>query len=258
MPSPQLLSPRALPAGFLVRPIAHRGLHRMESGIVENTRGAFEAAIGGNFGIECDIQPSADGEAMVFHDFALDRLTEGAGRTDALDAAALRALRFKAGQDGMGTLEDLFALTAGRVPLVVEVKSRFDGDTRVTARIAALARDYAGPLVFKSFDPAALIALREAGVAQPLGIVGESDYSDSEYDRLTGSEKHALANLLHLYNSKPDFISWNHRNLPSAGPFLCRAALGLPVMSWTIRSQEAANSVAAHADQIVFEQFLPE
>jgi len=248
---------RPLPAGFLARPIAHRGLHRVAEGLIENTRGAFQAAIDGHFGIECDIQASADGEAMVFHDFALDRLTEASGRTDSLPATALRALAFKAGKDGMETLADLFVQTNGRAPLVVEIKSRFDGDDRIATRVAELARDYAGPLVFKSFDPAKLIALREAGVTQPLGIVGESDYSHGEYDRLSANEKRALANLLHFTQSRPDFISWNHKDLPSAGPFLARSVLGVPVMSWTVRSAEAATKVASHVDQIVFEGFLP-
>ena len=250
-------SPRPLPAGFLARPIAHRGLHRVEDGIIENTRSAFLAAIEGRFGIECDIQMSADGEAMVFHDFTLDRLTETSGRTDALPVAALCKLRFKAGSDGMETLADLFALTAGRVPLVVEIKSRFDGDGRIATRVAELARTYAGPLVFKSFDPAKMIALRKAGVPQPIGIVGESDYEHGEYEKLSADEKRALANLLHSESSRPDFISWNHKDLPSAGPHLCRKLLGLPVMSWTIRSQDAADKVAPYIDQIVFERFLP-
>lgn len=252
-----IFSPRPLPAGFLDRPIAHRGLHRIEDGIVENTRSAFLAAIEGNFGIECDIQATADGEAMVFHDFLLDRLTEASGRTDSLPAAALGKLRFKTGADGMETLADLFALTAGRVPLVVEIKSRFDGDGRIAPRIADLARGYAGPLVFKSFDPAKMIALREAGVLQPIGIVGESDYEHGEYDNLSAEEKRALAQLLHFEASRPDFISWNHKDLPSAGPYLCRRMLGLPVMSWTIRSQDAADKVAPYIDQIVFERFSP-
>ena len=250
-------SPRPLPAGFLARPIAHRGLHRIEEGIVENTRSAFLAAIEANFGIECDIQASADGEAMVFHDFLLDRLTETSGRTDSLPAAALRTLRFKAGADGMETLADLFTLTAGRVPLVVEIKSRFDGDGRIASRVAALARGYAGPLVFKSFDPAKMIALRDAGVLQPIGIVGESDYEHGEYEKLSADEKRALAQLLHMESSRPDFISWNHKDLPSAGPYLCRTMLGLPVMSWTIRNQDAADKVAPHIDQLVFERFAP-
>lgn len=249
---------RALPADFLSRPIAHRGLHSSGAGIIENTRRAFTCAIDGRFGIECDIQISADGEAMVFHDFDLDRLTKTKGRVDTLSAEALRACRFKAGADGMETLADLFDLVAGRVPLVVEIKSRFDGDSRIAPRVAALAHGYSGPLVFKSFDPAKIIALREAGVQQPLGIVGEARYEHGEYEKLSAMERHALANLLHFDLSRPDFLSWNRKDLPSAGPFLCRSALGMPVMSWTVRTTEEAIAVGPHADQIVFEQFLPE
>ena len=256
-------TPRALPAGALKRPIAHRGLHRAGDGIIENTRMAFAEAVALGYGIECDIQISADGEAMVFHDFALDRLTLGTGRTDALPARELLRLGFKAGTDGMGTvhmgtLADLFTQVAGKVLLVVEIKSRFDGDGRIAARVAELARDYAGPLVFKSFDPAKMIALRQAGVTQPIGIVGESDYEHPEYDLVSPEGKRSLANLLHFAQSQPDFISWNHKDLPSAAPYFCRSMLGLPVMSWTVRSAEAAAKVVPHIDQIVFENFLPD
>lgn len=250
-------APRPLTPGLLARPIAHRGLHARDRGIVENTRAAFDAAVARSFGIECDIQASRDGEAMVFHDFTLDRLTEGTGRVDARDADALAAIPFKEGTSRMEPLAALLAEVAGRVPLVVEVKSRFDGDERITARIAALVKGYAGPLVLKSFDPAKVIALRAAGVKQPLGIVATADYEDHDGITFSSAEKHALANLLHFGESRPDFLSWDHRYLPSAAPYLCRTALGLPVMSWTIRSREAAATVAPHVDQIVFEGFDP-
>jgi glycerophosphoryl diester phosphodiesterase len=250
-------APRPLPEGFLKHPIAHRGLHRLEDGIVENTRAAFDAAMASGYGIECDIQRSIDGEAMVFHDFVLDRLTIRQGQVDAETAGNLGSIPFKTGTARMETLQDLFDQVAGCVPLVVEIKSRFDGDGSIAARVAELAKAYAGPLVFKSFDPDKMIALREAGVMQPIGIVGESTYHHPEYDRLDEHQKHALANMLHFTRSRPDFISWNQKDLPSAGPYLCRAVIGIPVMSWTIRSQELADKVRPHADQIVFEGFLP-
>jgi glycerophosphoryl diester phosphodiesterase len=249
--------PVPLPPAVLARPIAHRGLHALANSIIENTKSAFDAAIASDFGIECDLQASADGEAMVFHDFTLDRLTTAGGRTDNLSADALKRLDFKTGADGMGTLAELFAQTAGKVALVVEVKSRFDGDDRLAARTAALARDYTGPLVFKSFDPAKITALRQAGIRQPIGIIGEGDYAHPEYAALSAERKRNLANLLHIPQSRPDFLSWNHKDLPAAGPFFCRTMLGLPVMSWTIRSAEAAAKVAPHIDQIVFEGFRP-
>lgn len=242
---------------IFARPIAHRGLHDAKAGVIENTRSAFAAALEAGFGMECDILPSADGEAMVFHDDTLERLTTASGRVDAMSAEQLRRLDFKIGADRIQSLPELLMQVAGSQPLVVEVKSGFDGNTAICARIAAIVQGYSGPLVLKSFDPAMIIALRRAGVKQPLGIVGMAQYDYPDYARLSSREKHALANLLHFSETRPDFLSWNHEDLPSAAPYLCRSQLGLPVMSWTIRSAEEAARAAPHIDQIVFEGFLP-
>jgi len=244
-------------APVFAKPVAHRGLHDTSKGVIENTRSAFAAALARGFGMECDIQPSADGEAMVFHDHRLDQLTTGNGLIDGMSAASLAALPFAQTADRMQTLAELLGQVSGQQALVVEVKSRFDGNTAISARIAAVVRDYAGPLVLKSFDPAMLIALRAAGVRQPLGIVAMAAFDDADSAHLSTAQRHALANLLHFNESRPDFLSWYHRDLPCAAPFLCRSALGLPVMSWTIRSAEEAARAAPHIDQIVFEGFDP-
>src|SRR4029079_7275604 len=108
------------------RPIAHRGLHDAASGAIENTPSAFRAAVEAGYGIECDIQVSADGEAMVHHDDALGRLTEGAGPLAAMTCAELKRIAFKATADRMLTLGELCEHVAERVALVIEIKSRFD------------------------------------------------------------------------------------------------------------------------------------
>lgn len=248
---------RADLAPIFARPVAHRGLHDKTKGVIENTRSAFAAALDGGFGMECDIQPSADGEAMVFHDYTLGRLTTGAGRVDARLSASLKTLAFKETGDFMQTLDELLAQVSGKQALVVEVKSRFDGNIAICGRIAASVKDYSGPLVLKSFDPAMLVALRKAGVTQPLGIVAMGHYDYPDYALVSPEGKHALANLLHFAESKPDFLSWNHKDLPSAAPYLCRSQLGLPVMSWTIRSKAEAERARPYIDQIVFEGFDP-
>src|SRR5450631_396889 len=128
------------------RPIAHRGLHNAASGVIENTASAFAAAIAGNYGIETDLQISADGEAMVHHDDALGRLTEGSGRLADMSAADIKAVRFKATSDRILTLGELCGLVAGRTTLVLEFKSRFDGDLRLAQRAADMLASYAGPV----------------------------------------------------------------------------------------------------------------
>lgn len=243
--------PRALPTGFLARPIAHRGLHG--EGRIENTAAAFAAAIDADYGIECDVQASLENEAMVFHDFALDRLTVETGPVAARPAAELIAIPFRDGTSRMSTLEALFAQVAGRVPLVVEVKSAFDGQTPLAPRIAALAAGYAGPLAFKSFDPVQIIALREAGVRQPLGIVAMARLDDAGLDEARAL---ALGRLDHAELSRPDFLSWRAAELPAEVPARFRAS-GLPVMSWTVRDEQTARRIAPFVDQIVFEGFRP-
>src|SRR3954470_3017565 len=85
------------------RPVAHRGLHDAQKGVIENTPSAFGAAIADGYGIECDLQVSADGDAMVHHDDVLGRLTAGDGRLDALTAAELKRVPFKVTGDRMIT-----------------------------------------------------------------------------------------------------------------------------------------------------------
>ena len=125
------------------QPVAHRGLHHAAAGVIENMPSAFAAAVSGNYGIECDVQITADGEAMVHHDRALGRLTDGAGRLADMSAAALRQVAFKATPDRMISLGELCDLVGGKVPLVVEIKSDHAGNPQLPARVAEVLKGYA-------------------------------------------------------------------------------------------------------------------
>ena len=138
-----------------------------------------------NFAIECDIQLTADGEAMVHHDDALGRLTEGSGALLGKTSAELKQVAFKDTPEKMMSLGDLCALVAGRVPLVIEVKSHFDGDRKLVARMAEVLASYDGPAVGMSFDPDQVMALRELLPSRPRGIVAEREYTRS---RLAGGD----------------------------------------------------------------------
>ena len=109
--SPGGSTPRDL-AWLTARPIAHRGLHDDARGIVENMPAAAIAAIAGNYGIEADLQISADGEAMVHHDGALGRLADGDGALRDLAAAHLKQIPFRATAERMMTLGDLCDVVA--------------------------------------------------------------------------------------------------------------------------------------------------
>lgn len=239
------------------RPIAHRGLHDAAAGTIENTASAFTAAMAGGYAIETDVQISADGEAMVHHDDTLGRLTEGGEALASLNATALQAVRFKATTDRMMTLSELCALVDGRVPLVIELKSRFDGDLRLAARAAEVLRAYRGPAALMSFDPAPIIALRNIAPQVPRGIVAERHYTHHEWNRLPGLEKFRLAFLLHAPRTRPHFIAYGVKDLPSPAPWLARHVFGLPLLTWTVRSEHDRQTAARHADQMIFEGFRP-
>ncbi|MGE7415185.1 glycerophosphodiester phosphodiesterase [Methylobacterium tarhaniae] len=249
------MSDRLAPGWLTARPIAHRGLHDRNAGIPENTVAAAEAAIEGGYAIECDVQLSRDGEAMVFHDAGLGRLTGADGLVRERDAADLGQLTVLGSAERVPTLPDFLATIAGRTPLVIEVKTRHDGDLALARRTAEVVAAYGGPVALKSFDPAIVAALADLAPGIPRGIVAESRHDDPAYASLTEAARHGLANLLHLSESRPDFLSWRVDDLPNAATHLCRLLGRMPVMTWTVRNEAQVRLARAHADQMVFEGF---
>ena len=239
------------------QPVAHRGLHENAAGVIENTASAFRAAVEGGFSIETDIQITADGEAMVHHDFALGRLTLGSRRLAAMTAAGLKEVPFKDTADRMMTLGELCDFVGGRVPLVIELKSRFDGNLTLATRAADVLKSYAGPAALMSFDPEPVAALREIAPRLPRGIVAERHYVDPEWRTLTDSQKRSLAFLTHAPRTRPHFVAYHVTDLPSPGPWIARNILRLPLLAWTVRSEEDRTRARRWADQMIFEGFRP-
>jgi glycerophosphoryl diester phosphodiesterase len=246
-----------MPDWLTARPVAHRGLHDAQKGIIENTPSAFQAAIAGGYGIECDLQISADGEAMVHHDGALGRLTEGSGRLDAMSAADLKRVAFKATTDRMITLGELCDLVAGRITLVIELKSRYDGDRRLVARAADVLAGYRGPAAVMSFDPAQVAALRAIAPRLLRGIVAERTYRHHEWDALPAAAKRSMAYFTHALATRPQFIAYSVRDLPATVPAIARTIWRLPLLTWTVRSADDRQKAARYADQMIFEGFRP-
>ncbi|MGY4159900.1 MULTISPECIES: glycerophosphodiester phosphodiesterase [unclassified Bradyrhizobium] len=239
------------------RPVAHRGLHDAARGIIENMPAAANAAVSGNFAIECDIQLSADGEAMVHHDDALGRLTEGSGLLASKTAAELKAVKFKDTAEQMMTLGDLCTLVAGRVPLVVEVKSHFDGDRKLVTRMAEVLASYSGPVVGMSFDPDQVLALREIMPDLPRGITAQRSYDDGYWDKLTPAQRDGMLYLRHGFRTEPHFVAFWVNQLPAPAPWIARNVFGCPLLAWTVRTAEQRERAARFADQMIFEGFVP-
>jgi glycerophosphoryl diester phosphodiesterase len=245
------------PDWLTARPVAHRGLHDRARGIIENMPAAAEAAIAGNFGIECDIQLTADGEAMVHHDDALGRLTEGSGALLGKTSAELKAVRFKDTAERMMSLGDLCALVRGRVPLVIEVKSHFDGDRKLVARMVEVLRSYRGPAAGMSFDPDHVLAMRDMMPELPRGIVAERSYDEADWPEASAAQRKGMLHLRHAFRTRPHFVAYWVNELPSAAPWLARNIFGLPLLTWTVRTPEQRDRAARYADQMIFEGFVP-
>lgn len=233
-------------AFLTARPFAHRGLHGRDRS--ENGMAAFDAAIEGGFGIECDVRLSRDGVPMVFHDAALARMTGADGRMDARAAAELDALRLPDG-GAIPRLSALLARTGQATPLLIELK--VDGQhigPRVGPLCRAVARalePWAGaPVAIMSFNPRAVrwFARHRPGQARGLVITAR------DKGRWRGRIERALA----LWLAKPDFLACDIRDLPSLGRPARRA--GLPVLSWTVRTEDERATARAFADQIIFER----
>jgi glycerophosphoryl diester phosphodiesterase len=237
------------------RPVAHRGLHG--NGVVENSLSAAAAAVAANYAIEVDLQLSKDGEVVVFHDETLDRLTAEQGDVVARSAAQLKAIKLKEGEDTIPSLDELLALVAGKVPLVLELKSPWNGDTALATKVADRLADYEGPVAVMSFDPDLVAALKNHAPGLPRGIVAERRYLHPYWKFLSAGKKRYLGLLLHFFRTKPHFVAYAQFDLPAIAPLIAHYVFGTPLLSWTVRTEKERTHVTKWVNQIIFEHIRP-
>ncbi len=238
------------------RPVAHRGLHDPDIGVIENTESAVQAALEGDYAIEVDLQLTADGEAVVFHDYTLERLTVGTGAVIEKSAAELRKVRFKACSDRIQTLAQLLEQVSGRVTLMLELKSRWRDIGLLERRVAEVVSDYDGPACVMSFDPASMIAMKEIAPHLTRGLVSERFEPTEEWRFLSVSQRLALRHGVQLPACDPHFLHYHVKGLPY-GPTRLFRKLGRPVLTWTVRTEKDREIAAKYADQMIFEGFRP-
>lgn len=246
---------------FWSRPFAHRGLHDKADGRVENSLSAVEAAIDAGYAIEIDVQPSADGEPMTFHDYELDRLTERGGRIDVRSTEELREIELTGGTDTIPTLAETLALIGGRAPLLLEVKDQSTGfvatDGAFTRRVCEVVRaaGHLDSVAIMSFNPFEVAHVRENLSEVARGVVSY-DFQHTHDAEVDAAHRADLAALRWFEQTECDFVSYGALSLPTPRTAALREA-GVPVFCWTIRSQEQADAALLHCDQITFEGYLP-
>jgi glycerophosphoryl diester phosphodiesterase len=247
-----------LPAAFLEAPLAHRGLHDAAAGMVENSRAAVEAAVEAGYGVEIDIQLSADGEAMVFHDDGLERLTGASGPLRAQDAAALGRLALRGAGETIPRLSEILEIVAGRAALLVEVKDQDGALGRrvgpLERRLAALLEGYPGPVAAMSFNPHSVAAFAAAAPRVPRGLTS-CGFEADDWD-LPEAYRAELARLARFERLGCAFASHDCRDL--GNPALDRLrARGRPILCWTVRSPEQEAAARAAAANVTFEHYRP-
>lgn len=222
---------------------AHRGLHG--PGVPENSLAAFRAAIARGLGIECDVQRTGDGQAMVFHDWTLERLTAQNGAVMDRTAAQLGQIPLSDGGETIPGLRQVLDLVAGKVPLLIEVKSRRERHPEpLCLAVHRALEGYTGRFAVMSFDPR---VPRWFAVHAPLVVRGLV-VTEENARALTGRLRRHLA----LWHARPDFLAYDVRDLPSRFAAAQRAR-GIPVASWTVRNPEHRDRVARHADAAIAE-----
>jgi glycerophosphoryl diester phosphodiesterase len=157
----------------------------------------------------------------------------------------------------MMSLGDLCGLVHGRVPLVIEVKSHFDGDRKLVRRMSEVLASYSGPVAGMSFDPDQLLALREKMPALPRGIIAERTYDEADWPEATLAQRQSMLHLRHAFRTQPHFIAYWVDDLPAPAPWIARNIFGLRLLTWTVRTPEQRARAARYADQMIFEEFRP-
>lgn len=246
-----------LDPAFLTTPVAHRGLHDAAAGCYENTPSAFQAAIARGYAIELDVQLSLDGQAMVFHDETLDRLTNQSGPVNARTAAELRDI--KVGPDGITPLGDILDLINAQVPVLIEIKDQSltltETDGRLERAVCDAVARYSGPVAIMSFNPHAMAHVQRLTptVARGLTTCG---FEPVFWPDVAPDRGRALADIPDFDAVGASFIS--HDVLTLSQPAVARIkAAGYPVLCWTVRSKSQEHDARRICDNVTFEGYLP-
>lgn len=246
-----------LPDIFTQRPLAHRALHDAAQGRIQNSLSAVQAAINHGYGIEIDLQLSADQDAMVFHDDDLDALAHGSGPVYTHSTEALGEMRLRGGRDGIDTLAAILTTVAGKTPLLIELKEQHD-PTRNRALAAATCKaleDYAGPVALMSFSPVLVGHVQRFAPHLPRGLVSYNYHADPD-SALPDMLKTHLTQMRDFDALGCSFTSYQWQDLDCA-PIHALKSRGVPILCWTTKSPQDDAAARAIADNVTFEQYLP-
>ncbi len=248
---------KADPAPFNTRLFAHRGLYNNDSDAPENSMAAFRKAVESGYGIELDVQLTADRVPVIFHDFDLQRVCGVRGNVRDFTYRELQKFRLFHSSETIPALKDFLAMVNGKVPLIVEYKSE-DADMTLCRIIDPMLRAYKGIYCIESFNPLVLMwyRLKRPGVMRGQlsdGFSHKPLYRTLRYAPATIPVQFLIPNFL----SKPDFIAYNHLYERNISRRICRYLYRGRAAAWTIKSQEQLDRASKAFDVFIFESFVP-
>jgi glycerophosphoryl diester phosphodiesterase len=218
---------------------AHRGL--WDAAIPENSVAAFRAAAAAGVGVELDVRLSFDGRPVVFHDAGLQRMCNHRERIDRVAIADLERWPLADGSV-IPTLDAVLDIMAG-LPVLIEIK--VDGLAgEIAERVADVIADRNGPMAVMSFDEPVVARLCRLVTDRPIGLLCIAD-NQVEEDLIA---KAATARALGC-----DYIAPHHSVLEP----VASASGGLPLVTWTIRTEDELQLARDYGAAPIFEGFAP-
>lgn len=236
------------------RPIAHRGLHDIKAGVPENSLSAFARTADAGYPIELDVQVSSDGEAVVFHDESLSRMTGTRSHISQTQAAKLTQLSLGRNEQRIPLLRDVLDLVNGRVPLIVELKNSHTWVGRLETETSKVLTGYNGYCVVSSLNRKTVAWCARHLPHLPRG----QNLMNLRSMRFTQSKRYSSMSWgpSNLHLTQIQFIGCHISALTSPGVRYLRGQ-GIPVIIFKVRSQNQMNLTNSHADNVFFEGFLP-
>lgn len=226
--------------------VAHRGLFN-RSDVPENSIKAFEACIQKGYAIELDVNMTKDGHLVVFHDNNLKRMTGIKHDITELNLNEIKKLKLLGTENKIPTLEDVFLLVDGKVPLMIEIK-RNDRYKELMPKLINMLDKYNGEYVVKSFDPRIVYWLKKNA---PHIIRGQ--LADKNLREVKGRlMKFLLGKMFFNIFTKPHFISYQYTNMNSK-MYNKYKRKGKAVAVWTVKSKEEYIKIKDICDMVIFE-----
>ena len=233
---------------------AHRGLHSNDSRFPENSLIAFRLAREAGYGVELDVQFTADRQVVVFHDDTLLRMCGVDRRVDELTYAQLQELTLLDSDQRIPLLTEVLEVLDGATVLCEFKPMRSYPDTSLCEATLPILEGYKGQFCVESFNPLMIRWFRRNAPHVIRGILSKRF---AEEDKVPPTLAALLGALCTNFLSRPDFIAYQHTDRDQ--PFFRFCRLFRPMtLSWTVRSQEELNTCSDAFDSHIFEGFLPE